>query len=387
MKEISIDPALLSIIDKRFIAITREMGYSMTRTTSSPFFNAGDMCASINDPNGGILCQAEYLPLMSFSTVPATKSVIEFFGEDVHDGDMFIHNDPFYGGNQLQDVGIMKPIFYDGKIQFWSVAKGHQTDIGGPIFGGYNAKATEVFQETIRIPPLRIYDRGELRKDVWNFILENSRVPAVLARDLQSQIGGCVVGERRVKEMINEYGLAKLWAHLNALFDSTDKRMANEISRMKEGKYESSATLQNEGISNKEYTARLTVEIRDSRIKFDFIGTDPQSPGFINGVYATSYSSAFSVFFQCVDPEIPHNQGAARRVEIIIPEGTLLNARKPAATVRGNFTCSWLIGECIMEALSHVVPENVTASWWRNLSASVTGLDPETGRINHDVLF
>ncbi|MBI3089205.1 MAG: hydantoinase B/oxoprolinase family protein [Candidatus Tectomicrobia bacterium] len=383
-----IDPILTSVIGKNLESIAHEMGIAMTRTTSSPFFQVKDMCTAILDERGRILCQKEYLPLMAYTFPTMLEALLEFFGEEVGPGDVFITNDVFYGGNQLQDLAFFKPVFLEGELLFWTATKGHQVDLGGPILGGYNPRAREVWQETLRIPPLKVYERGVLRRDVWNFLMENTRLPRLVGRDFQAMIGGCIVGERRLHVLLERYGKARLRAHVEALLDSSETMTRAAIERLADGVYRADASTQDDG-QDKEavYTARLAAMVDGSSITFDFSGSDPQAPGWINGVYATSLSATVSTFFMCVDPLIPRNEGSLRPVRVRVPEGSFLNARYPAATVRGNFTCNDVIGDCVMKALAQMMPERVTACWARSLTCSIGGLNPRSRETYYDVMF
>lgn len=383
-----IDPVLIPVIGKNLEAITREMGVALVRTTSSPFFQVKDMCTAILDDKGAMLCQAEYLPLMAYTFPTMLDYLLQSFGDEIYPGDVFIQNDVFYGGNQLQDLAFFRPVFCEGRLCFWTATKGHQVDLGGPVLGGYNPLATEVWQETVRIPPLKVYERGKLRRDVWSLLMANTRLPELVGRDFQAQIGGCLVGERRVLDLVGRYGLGRLDRHVEALLDSTEMRMREEIGSIPQGVYQATATTQHDGLrADAVYTARMKVIVDDAGISFDFTGTDAQSPGWINGVYATTFSAAVCTFFMCVDPDIPHNGGALRPIKVVVPEGTFLNARYPAATVRGNFTCNDVVSECIMKALGRAIPKRVTAGWARSLTGSMAGVDPRTGKKYYDVMF
>ena len=197
----------------------------MVRTTRSPILcEARDFVTGLYDRNGDMLEQKENLPILAFCLQPVCKYLIEFFGDDIHEGDVIFHNDVFSFGNQNNDVAVYKPIFFEGELVAWSAVKGHQADIGGNVRGGYNPQATEVWQETLRIPPVKVYDRGVLRKDVWGLIFANVRLDMV-AEDMRAEIGSCVVGERGIHKLLERYGREVFEAHKEYLFDSTEQMM------------------------------------------------------------------------------------------------------------------------------------------------------------------
>ena len=183
MSEIQIDKVLVSILQRRLKSITEEMSIALMMTTRSPILcEAKDFVTGLYDRNGKMLEQMENLPILSFSLGPVCEYILEYFGDDIHPGDVIFHNDVFSMGNQNNDVAVYKPIFYKDELVAWSACKGHQADIGGAVRGGYNPNATEVWQEALRIPAIKVYERGELRRDVaWRRRLWKAAYRGVLA--------------------------------------------------------------------------------------------------------------------------------------------------------------------------------------------------------------
>ena len=323
---------------------------------------------------------------MAYAVSHSLAHVVEFFGEDIHHGDVFVHNDPYYGGNQAQDTAIMRPVFLEGDLRFWSAAKGHIADLGSAVLGGYNPEATDIWQENFRIPPLRIYRGGEPLRDVWNTLLANTRLPHHVGGDLQAQIGATKVAEARLVELCASYDVATLERHLEFLLDATEQRMRAEIARIPEGIYSGESTYEHEeGDGIEAHTARLTVTVRDSTVTLDFDGTDPQCRKYYNGVFGTTFSAAIAIFLMLVDPDLPHNDGVLRCIDVRVPEGTFLNASFPAPCVQGNFTCQDVAAEALFRALAEPMPEAVTAGWNRGESHNIRGVDPRNGGIFYDV--
>ena len=194
----SADPILASVLQRRVQAISREMATVLMRSSRSPIFNEiGDLVTVIFDRGGRTLAQTEYASIIANGAQPPLRQIIEYFGDDVHDGDVILHNDVYSGGNQNADVGVFLPIFFDGELVAWSASKGHVADIGGMTAGGYDPRAREVWQEAFRIPPLKIHDRGELRRDVWDLVRANIRLE-IVAEDIKAMIGACTIGKRRL---------------------------------------------------------------------------------------------------------------------------------------------------------------------------------------------
>ncbi len=370
-----VDKILASVFQRRFKSITEEMSIVLTKTTRSPILcEAKDFVTGLYDGQGKMLEQTENLPILSFSLGPVCEYIVDYFGAEIYPGDVIFHNDVFSMGNQNNDVAVYKPIFFKDELIAWAAAKGHQADVGGAVPGGYNPKATEVFQESIRIPPVKVYERGKLRKDVWDLIFANIRFD-IVAADMRAQIGSCVVGERGILKLADKYGLDVFESHKEYLFDSTEKMMRAEIRTIPSGVYDGEATVYYDGRTpGSKYKIRVKITVKDEEIIFDYSDTDPQTDGFVNGTYTSSASATLLTFLQMVNPDMPHNDGMVRPVKIIIPEGTILNARYPAATTFGNHLCP-PNADAIIRALSQAIPKRVTAGWNQLLCYLTSGYD------------
>ena len=375
-----LDPILTSVIQKKLESLSREMTHVVERSARSPLLQEGDFSAGVLDARHRILCQEEGLPLMTYGYSLMLDHLVELMGEEIYSGDIFIHNDPYYGNNQAQDTAIFKPVFFGEELRFWTGAKGHLADLGGAKLGGYEPAATDMWQETIRLPPLKLIERGELRRDVWTLVLANTRLPDLVGGDLRALIAACRIGENRVFELAERYGEDALLEHIEALLDGTQRRMQAELAAITNGTYRAEARWRlPEGLEREELVCRLEATVDDERVVLDFTGTDPQSSRYYNGTYATSYASAIATLLMLVDPMIPHNEGIERCVSVNFPEGSFINASEPAPTVMGNFVMNDVIGETTMKALGEAVPERVTGGWNRGLNASFGGLVPDTG--------
>ena len=383
----SIDKVLVSILRRRFKAITDEMSIALEKTTRSPILcEAKDFVTGLYDAKGRMLEQTENLPILAFSLAPVCKYIINYFGDEIYPGDVIFHNDVFSMGNQNNDVAVFKPIFFQDTLVGWSACKGHQADIGGAVQGGYNPNATEVWQEALRIPPVKVYERGKLRKDVWDLIFANIRLP-IVAEDMKAEIGSCVVGERGLLGIMERYGIDVFERHKEYLFTATEKMMRSEIGTIPEGLYRGESTVFYDGKNpGSTYQIRVSITVKKDSIAFDYRATDPQTPGFVNGTFTSSASATILTFLQMVNPDIPHNDGMVRPIEIIIPEGTILNARYPAATTYGNHLCP-NNADAIMRALGPVIPDRVTAEWGELLCALTTGIDPRKMQPYVDIGF
>ena len=382
-----IDPILTSVYARTFRSITDEMSTSMQRATQSPILSeAKDYVTGLYDAEGRMLEQTENLPILAFSLAPVCKYIRNYFADDIHSGDVIFHNDVFSMGNQNNDVAVYKPVFFEGELVAWTAVKGHQADIGGAVAGGYNPNAVEVWQEALRIPPVKVYEKGRLRKDVWDLIFANIRFD-VVQHDMKAEIGACRVGERRMLALLEKYGRASFEAHKQALFDATRKMMEGEIAAIPNGIYSGEGRVYYDGRHEGSiFTIRVTITVEDKRIRFDYSKTDAQTDGFVNGTFTSSASATILTLLQMVNPDIPHNEGMVAPIEIIIPQGTILNAAYPKATTFGNHLCP-PNAEAIQRALAPAMPERVTAGWNNLLCSLTTGLDREKNEHYVDIGF
>ncbi len=383
----AIDPILLSVFARVFKSITDEMSISLQKTTRSPILcEAKDFVTGLYDAEGHMLEQTENLPILSFSLGPVCKYICNYFGDEIYPGDVIFHNDVFSMGNQNNDVAVYKPIFFEDQLVAWSACKGHQADIGGAVAGGYNPNATEVWQEALRIPPVKVYEKGKLRQDVWDLIFANIRFD-IVQEDMRAEVGSCVVGARRMVQFLEKYGRDCFESHKQALFAATRKRMEAEIESIPNGIYTGEALIYYDGKNvGKEYCIRVEIVVEDKHVKFDYSKTDAQSDAFVNGTYTSSASATVLTFLQMINPDIPHNEGIIQPLEIVIPEGTLLNAAYPAATTYGNHLCP-ANADAIARALMPVIPERVTAGWNHLLCSLTAGMDPRKKDKYVDICF
>jgi len=384
---IKIDKILLSIFQRAFKSITDEMSISLTKTTRSPILcEAKDFVTGLYDAKGQMLEQTENLPILSFSLGPVCRVILDQYGDNIHPGDVIIHNDVFSMGNQNNDVAIFKPIFHEDTLIGWAAAKGHQADIGGSVQGGYNPNATEVWQEAVRIPAVKLYEKGELREDVWNLIFANIRLTMV-QEDIKAQIGACTLGERRLKALVEKYGVECYDTHKKELFRSTEKMMKSEIASIPNGVYRGDSMVFYDGKhKGTEFTVRTKITVDDDAITFDFSESSDQTKGFVNGTYTSTCSAITLTFLQMINPNIPHNEGMIKPLHYIVPEGILLNASYPAATTFGNHLCPQ-VADAIFKALSEAIPDRVTAGWNHLLCSLFTGINPRTDEKYVDIGF
>ncbi|SFO25109.1 N-methylhydantoinase B [Pseudonocardia ammonioxydans] len=383
----SLSPILVSVVANRIKSIGERMGVVVERSARSPLLVEGrDFSLGIYDADGRLIEQTEYIPILGYAAAPTMQHVAAKFRGRVFDGDVILHNDPFTGGNQPADWKIIRPVFHGGEHVAWVMITAHQSDVGGAVPGSYNPAATDIWQEAMRLTAVKLIEGGRVREDVWELVFGNVRLPSV-EDDVQAMIGACTVGERELRELIDRYSVETFRAIVDSMLDSAEAMTRQVVRGIPDGEYHGSATVDYDGITpGTTLTLHVRIAVAGERIAFDFTGTDPQSPGYVNAPLAVTLSSVMITFFMLADIDIPHNDGIMRCIDIDVPEGSFLNARFPAATGFGNHL-SDQVCTAIMTALAEALPERVTAGWNPLLCSIVNGRDHRTAEPFVDILI
>lgn len=372
------DPVLLAILQRQLDHISLQMGTIMTRTARSPIFSQShDFSCFISNATGDTIAQADGLPVHSGGGGFAVRAVLRDFANQIEDGDVFILSDPYVaGGNHLPDWTLIRPVLVaDESVGFCS-NRAHQSDIGGGAAGTYNPAATEIFHEGIRLPVLKLVEKGKLRNDLWRMLLLNSRCPELMEGDLGAMLGSTRIGADRMAEIISQLGLKKGNSYLTALLDHGERRMRQAISTLPDGTWEGFDVSDTDCFESVDVETRVKVTISGDEIAFDFTGTSPQIKGFKNSGIANTYSSVYCSLQSFLDPDIPRNEGAYRCVKIIAPEGTTVNALPPAPmTMNTVFPAIDIMNAC-WRALAQADPSRACAGWGKNVHSISAGTKP-----------
>ena len=317
-----VDPITVSVVQHRLGAIVEEMGEAMLRTSYSQILNSSrDFSTAICYPDGRLVAQAEHVPIHVGALPWAGKAVHDYFGEDIHPGDVFLLNDPYRGGNHLPDLTAFVPVFDGDRFAFWSINRSHQSDIGGATHGAYNPLATEIWQEGLRIPPLRLYDRGRLREDVYEMIVLNVRHPRDFRGDVAAMIGSARVGERRLNALLAELGSETTHAAVEAVLDGAERQARAVITEWPDGEYEGVAHLDDDGHGFHDIHIRARVTVRGSDLRIDLSDSHRQVLGFVNSSYPNMRSAVAMALAYLIDPDTPKNDGTFRPLEVIATGG------------------------------------------------------------------
>lgn len=376
----SIDPITLSVVRGALETAQREMTTTLEKTARSSVFNlAHDYSNALFDHLPEMILQGQDIPIHLGSLMPAMKAVAEYYGDDIHEGDVIYHNDPVMMGSHILDCCMYKPVFYKGELVFWTVCKGHVTDIGGPVPAGYNPDAKEIYAEGLRIPPIKIWEKGVRRRDVINLIHSNMRSRRNQEGDLNAQYGACAVGERNMIALLDKYGVETVRGAIEELKNMADHHMRSLISSIPDGDYHGEAVLEDSGHGLGDMTISADIIIKDSDVHIQ-ISSPPQVPYFINSYAGNSMSGVLLGLMMFAQVEPPYNEGLYRCVTVDLGEhGTLCNAKEPAPHVNCTTTPMETLTDAVRMAFEAAAPERVTASWGHSSGINIAGIDPKTG--------
>jgi N-methylhydantoinase B len=383
------DPATFEIIKNSFYKIAEEMRVVLAKTAYSPLLkSAGDYSCGLFDSRGEMVAQGPDLPIHLGSMPDAVRAVVAAFASDVHEGDVFIHNDPYFGGSHLPDVNVVRPAFCDGQLLGYACLRAHWPDIGSATPGSYGA-VTEIFGEGLRMPPLRLISRGALNIDLEKLILANVRTPDERKGDLGAQLAATLRAVERLKQLAQRHGSAELIGYMKQVMDYSDRLMRATLKDLPDGEGYFEDYCDGDGIADNasggDARFRICLSVRKAadQLIVDFAGTDPQVKGPMNAPLSVTASGIFCGLKTAVDPSnlIPANSGCWRSIEIRASEGLVVNAAFPAPVVYANHEISHRVADMVMGALVSFLPRQVMAcSQGTSAILTLGGTDPRSGR-------
>jgi N-methylhydantoinase B len=373
------NPVQLEIFKSLFHAIAEEMGATLKRTAFSPNIKERrDYSCGVFQHDGDMLAQGDHMPVHLGSMPLSVRAAID--NCDIGPGDMIMLNDPYKGGTHLPDITLVSGVFSKKKLIFYVASRAHHSDVGG-MSPGSMPLAEEIYQEGLRIPPVKLMSAGKINRDIWTLILANVRTPDEREGDLAAMLGANRTGERRLFEIVAKYGRKEVDRYAAEILNYSEKVTRHTISQIPDGTYEAEDYLDNDGITDKPIAIRVKIRIKKDRATVDFSQSDPQAEGSVNAVYAITASAVFYVFRTLVGMAIPSNAGGMRPLEIIAPEGTIVNARPPAAVCGGNVETSQRIVDVLYKCLAQALPDRIPAASQGTMNnLTFGGIDPRTNR-------
>jgi N-methylhydantoinase B len=378
----TIDPVTLVVIEKGLQQVCSEMDLVHERTSFSPVISESfDRSNGIySKENGDVIAQGELgLPIF-IGVMQETSRAVIADRHDLEEGDIVLVNDPYFGGTHLMDVKMVRPFFYRGELWCYLSNTGHWPDTGGMVPGGFNSTATEIHQEGLRIPPVKLVRRGEMDADIIRLVLANIRVAEERIGDIKAQIGALTTGARGLTLLLDRYGRDTVDEAIAELRRRSERMMRAQIESIPDGVYESVAYLDSDGVVNEPLEIRLTVTVDGSRISFDFSGSSPPCAGPMNSVWATTLSSVY-VAMKHVFPEVPINAGCFAPITVKPPKGTFLFAEYPRPVAGCAAEVAQRIIEAVFLALAQAIPERLFAApAGTSGNFSLGGYDPDERR-------
>ena len=383
------DPATFEIVKNSLYKIAEEMRVVLAKTAYSPLLkSAGDYSCGVFDVRGEMVAQGPDLPIHLGSMPDAVRAVVAVFASDVHDGDVFVHNDPYFGGSHLPDVNVIRPAFHDGDLLGYTCLRAHWPDIGSATPGSYGA-VTQIFGEGLRIPPLRLISRGVLNVDLEKLIFANVRTPDERKGDLGAQLAATLRATERLNALAQRYGSVAVIGYMAQVMDYSERLMRAALMDLPDGEGSFEDFCDGDGIADDasgtdaRFRIKLSVQKTADRLIVDFAGTDPQVKGPMNAPLSVTASGVYCGLKTAVDPNnlIPPNSGCWRTIEIRAPKGAVVNAEFPAPVVYANHEMSHRVADMVMGALVNFLPEQVMAcSQGTSAILTLGGVDPRNGR-------
>ena len=361
------DPILVQVVKNGLESVAEQMSATLRRTAYSTLIREVlDYATGLFDRQGRLIAQSSRIPIFTNAMGPTLRFVLENCAplDEWEPGDIFALNDPYLGGSQhLPDIVTFMPVFHRDRLVGIAGAIGHHVDLGGSQPGGYNLKARDIFQEGLRIPPVRLYRNDAVVKDIKQLIISNMRLPHLTWGDIEAQIAALSIGRRGLVELFDRFGQTLIQGCVSELLDYSERLMRQGIRRIPPGRYESADELDDDGVSDEPVRLKLALTVTDDEIVADFTGTDAQRPSPINGSKAMVTAAVHYAITAAVAPDVPVNEGCFRPIGLVAPEGTVVNALPPAPVV-GRIAICHRCCDVLFRALAKAMPGRIPAAYY-----------------------
>jgi N-methylhydantoinase B len=380
-----VDPITAGVIRSGMETVCFEMATYVSRTATTPILNqSNERNATILDRNGRLVALSVGIPQFMLTSTLPVRFALEFFGDDINEGDVFVANDPYHGGGHLPDYNVFAPVFADGRLICLASIQCHHGDTGGSSPGGYNVSATEIWAEGVRWPGVRLVDRGVERKDVLYAMAANNRIGGFVG-DLRSQIGAAQLGARRLSGIVQRHGADLVERAMDFTVDYAAQRFRAEVAAWPDGVYEADAYVDHDPLGNKDVHLHCAVTVAGDELTVDFNGTDTRDEIQAWSTYGNTRGYVIAQLASLVDAAIPKNEGFFDNVRLIVPEGCVLNPRPPKAVSAGSHHPGVEVGEVVALALAQAIPDKSVPQIYKlGVPIIVSGLDKDGQRfIDH----
>ena len=377
-----VDSVTMSVIGDQLVQIAQEMGTHMMRAAYSPIFSESrDFSCALFDAKGRMIAQGRFNPAHLGAIGETVRCVLDEIGIDSFEpGDVVLHNDPFRGGCHMPEHMLLRPVFRGGRLVAFAATIGHMAEIGAVTIGSFASTATEVYQEGLRLPPVKLVRGGEPAGDIWKIILSNHRTPRSTWGDLHAMIGSLHLAERRLQALLDRYGKRLALDVWDELLAHGERLMRRRIEAIPDGEYRFEDVMEGDGHTRDAVTMRVTVVVRGDHAIVDYTGSDPQARGPVNATYGVTVSATCNAFLQVSGSEIPRNAGAYGCVKTIAPPGSVVNVRFPGPSVGGNTETQPKLVGMLLGAFAQAMPDKVMAAEGvTSCNFLFGGTDPKTG--------
>jgi N-methylhydantoinase B len=391
MNVMQVSPIKLEVIRHAFESVAEQMTATITRASYSAILKEGKDCSSaIFDRGGRLIAEGANVPIHLNCLTPVLETVLTHYypADKFQQGDLILTNDPYAGGqsrgsHHTNDIVAIQPIFYQGDLLGFATVMVHHRDVGG-MWPNNNAWNEEIWQEGLRLEPIKLYSAGQLNEQLLALILNNSRAPYHMRGDMMAQISACHTGIQAMNKLAEKYGLEMLQTAAEELMNYSERRTRAELKTIPNGDYKHEELILEDGTAGGPYKLKVNIHVEDGNLTVDYSGTDPQIKGPINAPWSATYSATLYAIRSLTDPTIPSNDGCNRTVTIYAPSNSLVNCQSPAATFQRMVVCHSLV-DLIMGALAPAIPERVMADSCGCIYNDATGINLQTHGLGGDM--
>jgi N-methylhydantoinase B len=381
----SVDPVTAGVVRSAMETVCFEMATYVSRTATTPILNqSNERNATVLDARGRLAALSVGIPQFMLTSTLPVRFALEFFGDDINEGDVFVANDPYHGGGHLPDYNVFAPVFGAGRLLAIASIQCHHGDTGGSVPGGYNVTANDIWGEGVRWPGVRVVDRGRDRRDVFYALQANNRQPG-FEGDIRAQVGAAQLGAVRLGEIVERYGAGTVASSMDFSIDYAAQRFREEVAAWPDGTYEADSYVDHDPLGNKDIHLHVAVTVDRERLRIDFTGSDSRPEIQAWSTFGNTRGYAVAQIAALMDPAIPKNEGFFDSIELVVPRGCVLNPHPGKPVSAGTHHPGVEVGEAIAVALSQVIPSRCAPQIYKTgIPTVIVGRHPRTGELFTD---
>jgi N-methylhydantoinase B len=378
----TVDPITAEVVRNFMETVCFEMAAYVSRTATTPILNqSNERNATILDARGRLAALSVGIPQFMLTSTLPVRFALDFLGADeFHDGDVFVANDPYHGGGHLPDYNVFAPVFNGGRMVLIASIQCHHGDTGGAVPGGYNVTANDIWGEGVRWPVVKVLDRGVERRDVLYALQANNRLPDYIG-DLRAQIGAAQIAVDRLSTMLARYGTAAVEESIDSMIDYAARRFREEVSTWPDGAYEADAFVDHDPLGHPDVKLHVKITVAGDRLTIDYTGSDTRAELQAWSTYGNTRGYTIAQIASMMDPEIPKNEGFFDSIDLVVPQGCVLNPAPGKPVSAGTHHPGADVGEVIAVAMQDVLPDKAVPQTYKTgIPTIIVGTDPRTGQ-------